>query len=81
MFEIVAYLWNNQDVREDDGSIEGKTPQRLGVDTRKTFVWFVLQKRRADAEMLLSSHHKALPLVYYCAAIAGHPGSQMWPFR
>lgn len=35
--EIPAYLWNNQDVREDDGSIEGKTSQRL--DKRKTFVF------------------------------------------
>lgn len=27
-----SYLWNNQDVREDDGGIEWKTSQRLGVE-------------------------------------------------
>lgn len=25
----MPYLWNDQDVREDDGGVEGKTPQRL----------------------------------------------------
>lgn len=35
-FKGLAYLWNNQDVREDNGSIEWKTSQRLAVKKRKT---------------------------------------------
>lgn len=35
-FKGLAYLWNNQDVREDDGSIKWKTSQRLAV--KKNFI-------------------------------------------